>query len=123
LVGIALHSKPTIAVVIPVFNEVPVLPELFRRLEAAFASVPDVNWNAIFVNDGSRDQTRELIAAQIDRDSRFRLLDFSRNFGHQAALTAGSRRQRRRPGPAQRCARAAAPKHARRQRLRGRAPA
>ena len=87
--GIALHSKPTIAVVIPVFNEVPVLPELFRRLEAAFASVPDVNWNAIFVNDGSRDQTRELIAAQIDRDSRFRLLDFSRNFGHQAALTAG----------------------------------
>ena len=87
--GIALHSKPTIAVVIPVFNEAPVLPELFRRLEAVFASSPDVNWNAIFINDGSRDQTREIIAAQIATDSRFRLLDFSRNFGHQAALTAG----------------------------------
>jgi glycosyltransferase involved in cell wall biosynthesis len=86
---LALHSKPTIAVVIPVCNEAPVLPELFRRLEAVFASSPDVNWTVIFVNDGSRDQTRELIAAQIAHDSRFRLLDFSRNFGHQAALTAG----------------------------------
>ena len=86
---LALHSKPTIAVVIPVFNEAPVLPELFRRLEAVFTSAPEVSWNAIFVNDGSRDQTRVLITGQIARDSRFRLLDFSRNFGHQAALTAG----------------------------------
>jgi glycosyltransferase involved in cell wall biosynthesis len=86
---IALHAKPTIAVVIPVFNEAPVLPELFRRLEAVFASAADVTWTAIFVNDGSRDQTRELIATQIARDPRFRLLNFSRNFGHQAAITAG----------------------------------
>jgi glycosyltransferase involved in cell wall biosynthesis len=84
-----LNPKPTIAVVIPVFNEVPVLPELFRRLEAVFASVPDLNWSAVFINDGSRDQTRELVAAQVARDPRFRLVDFSRNFGHQAALTAG----------------------------------
>ena len=87
--GIALNSKPSIAVVIPVFNEAPVLPELFRRLEAVFDSTPDLSWTVIFVNDGSRDQTRELIAAKIERDSRFRLLNFSRNFGHQAALTAG----------------------------------
>ncbi len=84
-----MNSQPTIAVVIPIFNEAPVLPELFQRLEAVFASAPDLTWTVIFVNDGSRDQTRELIAAQIDRDARFRLVDFSRNFGHQAALTAG----------------------------------
>ncbi len=84
-----MHSKPTIAVVIPVFNEALVLPELFRRLEGAFASVPDVLWTVIFVNDGSRDETRELIATQITRDSRFRLVELSRNFGHQPALTAG----------------------------------
>jgi glycosyltransferase involved in cell wall biosynthesis len=87
--GIPVTSTPHIAVVIPVFNEAPVLPELFRRLEAVFACAPDLSWTVIFVNDGSRDQTRELIAAKIERDSRFRLLDFSRNFGHQAALTAG----------------------------------
>jgi len=84
-----LNPKPTIAVVIPVFNEVPVLPELFRRLEAVFGSAPELNWKVVFINDGSRDHTRDLIAAQIARDSRFKLVDFSRNFGHQAALTAG----------------------------------
>ena len=84
-----MNPKPTIAVVIPVFNEVPVLPELFRRLEAVFAASPDLNWTVVFINDGSRDHTRDLVAAQIARDPRFRLVDFSRNFGHQAALTAG----------------------------------
>ncbi len=84
-----MHTKPTIAVVIPAFNEAPVLPELFRRLEAVFAAAPDMNWRVIFVNDGSRDRTAALIADQIGRDARFRLVDLSRNFGHQPALTAG----------------------------------
>jgi len=82
-------STPHIAVVIPVFNEAPVLPELFQRLEAVFASTSDLNWTVTFVNDGSRDRSRDLIASQIARDPRFRLVDLSRNFGHQAALTAG----------------------------------
>lgn len=85
----AMHSKPTVAVVIPAFNEAAVLPELFRRLEGVFAAEPDLTWSAVFVNDGSRDQTRDLVATQIARDPRFRLVDLSRNFGHQAALTAG----------------------------------
>jgi glycosyltransferase involved in cell wall biosynthesis len=84
-----VNPTPAIAVVIPAFNEAAVLPELFRRLQGVFASAPDLTWTVIFVNDGSRDQTRDLIAAQIARDPRFRLVDFSRNFGHQAALTAG----------------------------------
>ncbi|CAM2947556.1 glycosyltransferase family 2 protein [Rariglobus hedericola] len=84
-----MKPLPTIALVIPVFNEVPVLPELFQRLEALFTSTHDINWLVVFINDGSRDHTRDLVAAQIARDSRFRLVDFSRNFGHQAALTAG----------------------------------
>lgn len=84
-----MNSTPTIAVVIPVFNEVPVLPELFRRLEAVFSSSPGYHWTVVFINDGSRDRTRELVADQSARDPRFKLVDFSRNFGHQAALTAG----------------------------------
>ena len=87
--GIVLNAQPAIAVVIPVFNEAAVLPELFRRLESVFTSAPDVRWTVVFVNDGSRDQTRDLIAARITVDPRFRMVDLSRNFGHQAALTAG----------------------------------
>jgi glycosyltransferase involved in cell wall biosynthesis len=84
-----LNPKPTIAVVIPVFNEVPVLPELFRRLETMLDASSHLDWTIVFINDGSRDRTRELVAVQAGRDTRFKLLDFSRNFGHQAALTAG----------------------------------
>ncbi|MBW8781804.1 MAG: glycosyltransferase family 2 protein [Verrucomicrobia bacterium] len=78
-----------ITLVIPVFNEEPVLPELFRRLETVFASAPETEWSAIFVNDGSRDRTAALISAQAARQPAFKLVDLSRNFGHQAALTAG----------------------------------
>ena len=84
-----MNPKPSIAIVIPVFNEEPVLPELLHRLETVFASAGGTDWSVIFINDGSRDRTAELIKAQAARDSRFKLVDFSRNFGHQAALTAG----------------------------------
>ena len=82
--------KPsTIAVVIPVFNEEAVLPELFQRLATVFDREPGCAWAAIFVNDGSRDRSVALIADQHARDSRFKLVDLSRNFGFQSALAAG----------------------------------
>ena len=82
--------KPsTIAVVIPVFNEEAVLPELFQRLATVFDRAPDCAWAAIFVNDGSRDRSVALIADQHTRDARFKLVDLSRNFGFQSALAAG----------------------------------
>ena len=81
--------SPAIALVIPVYNEEPVLPELLRRLTAVFDSHPDIRWTTVFVNDGSGDGTVALISAQNTRDPRFKLVEFSRNFGHQAALTAG----------------------------------
>lgn len=84
-----MKRTPTVAVVIPVFNEEEVLPELLKRLDEVFASSRHLDWRAIFINDGSRDRTCELIAAHVTQDSRFRLIDLSRNFGHQAALTAG----------------------------------
>ena len=82
-------NPPTIAVVIPVFNEEAVLPELCRRLTAVFDGHPGVAWSAILVNDGSRDRTAELVAAQCGRDARFKLIELSRNFGFQSALAAG----------------------------------
>ncbi|HEX2854934.1 MAG TPA: glycosyltransferase family 2 protein [Opitutaceae bacterium] len=80
---------PSIAVVIPVFNEQVVLPELFARLAGVFTGATDYQWRAVLVDDGSRDRSVELIRAQAARDPRFELVELSRNFGFQSALTAG----------------------------------
>lgn len=85
----AASSPPLLAVVIPVFNEQPVLPELFSRLAALFDAAPDCTWRAVLVDDGSRDDSARLIAAQAARDPRFELVELSRNFGFQSALAAG----------------------------------
>ncbi len=82
-------SRPRIAVVTPVFNEEAVLPELFARLSAVFDAEPACDWRAILVDDGSRDRTAALVRAQAARDARFELIELSRNFGFQSALSAG----------------------------------
>jgi glycosyltransferase involved in cell wall biosynthesis len=83
------ESRPIVAIVIPVFNEELVLPELFGRLEGLFRGHSDCAWRVIFVNDGSRDNTAEMVRAQSARDPRFELIELSRNFGFQGALAAG----------------------------------
>lgn len=80
---------PVVAVVTPVFNEEAVLPELFARLTAIFDAQADCSWRAVLVDDGSRDRSAELIRRQSGHDARFELVELSRNFGFQSALTAG----------------------------------
>ncbi len=82
-------SQPTIAVVIPVFNEQAVLPELFARLTTVFDGARDCRWRAVLVDDGSRDTSAALLRAQAARDPRFEAVELSRNFGFQSALSAG----------------------------------
>lgn len=79
----------SIAVVIPVFNERAVLPELIARLTRVFDGEPALGWRAVLVDDGSRDDSAQLIAAAEIADPRFELVQLSRNFGFQAALAAG----------------------------------
>ena len=78
-----------VTLVIPVFNEEAVLPELLGRLTALFDKHPAITWRALLVNDGSRDQSAQIIRAQNANDARFQLLELTRNFGFQAALAAG----------------------------------
>jgi glycosyltransferase involved in cell wall biosynthesis len=82
-------SVPRIAIVIPVFNEQAVLPRLFERLTVLFGAHPGYQWQAVLVDDGSRDGSAEIVRAQAARDPRFTLIELSRNFGFQSALSAG----------------------------------
>jgi polyisoprenyl-phosphate glycosyltransferase len=82
-------SGSSIAVVIPVFNEESVIPELCARLTAVFDGNRDTRWRAVLVDDGSRDRSAELLRAHASKDPRFELLELSRNFGFQSALAAG----------------------------------
>jgi glycosyltransferase involved in cell wall biosynthesis len=84
-----VSRKPRISVVVPVFNEEAVLAGLFERLGRVMDSRDDYDWRVILADDGSRDNSPQLIAEQSLRDPRFKQVSLSRNFGHQAALMAG----------------------------------
>ena len=77
-----------LSVVIPCYNEEEVLPLLTERLGKALPRL-NIDWEVIFVDDGSADKTRELLEQMHSGEPRFKVLGFSRNFGHQAAVAAG----------------------------------
>jgi len=78
------------SVVVPVYNEQQTLPELLSRLGAVMRPLGD--YELIFVDDGSTDGTLEILRRSVSSDPRVRVLSFSRNFGHQTAITAGLHR-------------------------------
>ncbi len=80
--------RETVALVIPLFNEEAVLPLLLRELEAYRAAHPEVV-QVVFIDDGSRDRTAALVRDRTAGKPGYVLLRFSRNFGHQLAVTAG----------------------------------
>lgn len=76
------------SVVVPVYNEEEVINETYKRLKSVMDGL-QIEYEIIFVNDGSRDRTRELALDICANDSNIRFIDFARNFGHQTAITAG----------------------------------
>jgi len=81
--------SPLVSVVVPVLNEAAHLPELLRRLRAVADVEILYRFEFLFVDDGSRDGTVAALCAVAEQDSRIKVLEFTRNFGHQVALTAG----------------------------------
>ncbi len=81
-------SLPKYSLVVPIFNEEAVLPQLFARLDLVMAEL-DGSVEVILVDDGSRDRSSSLIEWQVEQDQRYRFIGLSRNFGQQIAATAG----------------------------------
>src|ERR1039458_4845251 len=81
-------SGLTLSIIIPVYNEEKNLPVIYDRLLKVVAGL-GVSYEIIFVNDGSLDNSIELIKGLSKENSNVKYIDFSRNFGHQVAVTAG----------------------------------
>jgi dolichol-phosphate mannosyltransferase len=85
---VSQKKKTTVDLVIPVFNEVGVVEQTHARISAALDGLP-YEFHFLYVDDGSRDGTDRSLAELASRDPRVAPLALSRNFGHQAAITAG----------------------------------
>ncbi len=83
-----MSNLPDISVVVPVYNEESNLPVLFDRLKSLF-NTTQLSFEVVMVNDGSRDNSLQLMKDFAFKDVRFKYVSFSRNFGHQPAFFAG----------------------------------
>jgi glycosyltransferase involved in cell wall biosynthesis len=80
--------KITYSIVVPIYNELENLPELYRRVKGVMDSTGET-WELVPVDDGSTDGSTEAICELAKQDKRVRPVIFARNFGHQIAITAG----------------------------------
>jgi dolichol-phosphate mannosyltransferase len=77
-----------LSIIIPCYNEELVIAETYKRLTGVMQSL-EHNYELIFINDGSKDRTSFILQQFANHDDKTKILDFSRNFGHQCAVTAG----------------------------------
>ncbi|HYY57551.1 MAG TPA: glycosyltransferase family 2 protein, partial [Pyrinomonadaceae bacterium] len=78
-----------LSVIVPCYNEESVLRQTHQRLTSVLGQIPDLAHELIYVNDGSVDHTMEILVQLQASDESVRVLNLSRNFGHQVAVTAG----------------------------------
>lgn len=82
-------ERRLLSLVVPVFNESEVLGTFYQRASQALCALPGLDYEIVFVDDGSRDDSYRQLAEFARQDPHVRVLKFSRNFGHQIAITAG----------------------------------
>ena len=84
-----MSGKKLLSVVVPCYNEEAVVEETHQRLTEVLRRLDDLEYELIYVDDGSRDRTAAVLEQLHAADESVRVLRFSRNFGHQMAVTAG----------------------------------
>ncbi|MGG0738285.1 glycosyltransferase family 2 protein [Niallia taxi] len=82
------NEKVDYSIVIPVYNEEEVIEHTYERLKTVMQSA-DGNYELLFINDGSKDRSVDILLQLSEQDKTIKIVDFSRNFGHQIAITAG----------------------------------
>lgn len=82
-------GRQLISVIVPIYRSEEIVPETHRRLTEALSAIPDLDHEIVYVDDGSPDRVADIVRDLAAADPRVRLLVLSRNFGQQAAITAG----------------------------------
>ena len=78
-----------ISLIIPMYYEEEVANECYNRISNVCKSIENYEYEIIFINDGSKDKTMEILEKIAGDDKNVKIISFSRNFGHQCAVTAG----------------------------------
>ncbi|MEM7010453.1 MAG: glycosyltransferase family 2 protein [Verrucomicrobiota bacterium] len=85
----AMADRQLISVVVPVYNEEAVIEAFYERAAAVLKGLEGFEYELVFIDDGSRDRSVEILKGIMSRDAGVKIVKFSRNFGHQVAVTAG----------------------------------
>lgn len=81
--------KPVISIVVPMYNEEKVIPIFFKKLNEVLTRLSSFRFEIVVVNDGSKDQTLQLLQLQQVKQNNLVIVNLSRNFGHEPAVAAG----------------------------------
>jgi dolichol-phosphate mannosyltransferase len=84
-----MNNRQLLSVVVPVFNETEVIDAFYERTRKVVESLDSISYEIIFVDDGSTDGSYQKLVALANSDPSVKIIKFSRNFGHQVAITAG----------------------------------
>jgi glycosyltransferase involved in cell wall biosynthesis len=84
-----MSTQPLISIVAPFYNEGEAVDAFHRRVVEVLSAIPGLRFELVCVNDGSRDDTIDRLRSLVEADARVRVIDLSRNFGKEAALSAG----------------------------------
>lgn len=76
-----MEKRETISVIVPCYNEEASLPQFYREAKAVLQTIDSADYEMVFVDDGSTDQTLGILRQLAEEDSRCRYVSFSRNFG------------------------------------------
>jgi glycosyltransferase involved in cell wall biosynthesis len=83
------EQKKKISIIVPVYNESEGICHFYDAICVIFGEAPELDFEVVFIDDGSRDDTLEKLISIAEQDSRLHVIELSRNFGKEAALTAG----------------------------------